>query len=60
MKNAIEYEYPKDARVIISQLNSKNQVIQRRMIPKKRVQISEGLGNGCGQAISARCSSSLR
>ena len=22
MKNAIEYEYPKDARVIISQLNS--------------------------------------
>ena len=36
MKNAIEYEYPKDARVIISQLNSKNQVIQRRLIPKKK------------------------
>ena len=36
MKNAIEYEYPKDARVIISQLNSKNQVIQRKLIPKKK------------------------
>ena len=36
MKNAIEYEYPKDAKVIISRLNSKNQVIQRTLIPKKK------------------------
>ena len=36
MKNAIEYEYPKDARMIISQLNSKNQVVQRTLIPKKK------------------------
>ena len=35
MKNAIEYEYPKDAKMIVSQLNSKNQVIQRTLIPKK-------------------------
>ncbi len=36
MKNAIEYEYPKDAKMIVSQLNSKNQVIQRTLIPKKK------------------------
>ena len=35
MKNAVEYEYPKDAKVIISQINSKNKVIQRTLIPKK-------------------------
>ena len=36
IKNAIEYEYPKDAKMIVSQLNSKNQVIQRTLIPKKK------------------------
>mgnify|MGYP003904890769 CR=1 FL=1 len=34
MKNAVEYEYPKDAKVIISQLNSKNKVVQRTLIPR--------------------------
>ena len=35
MKNAIAYEYPKDAEKIISQMNNKGQVIERRIIPKK-------------------------
>ena len=35
MKNAIAYEYPKDAEKIISQINNKGQVIERRIIPKK-------------------------
>ena len=35
MKNAIAYEYPKDAEIIISQMNNKGQVIERRIIPKK-------------------------
>ena len=35
MKNAIEYEYPKDAKIIISQLNANNKVVQRTLIPKK-------------------------
>ena len=35
MKNAVEYEYPEDAKMIISQLNSKNKVVQRTLIPKK-------------------------
>lgn len=35
MKNAIEYEYPKDAEKIISQINSMGEVIERRIIPKK-------------------------
>ena len=35
MKNAIEYEYPKDAKIIISQLNASNKVVQRTLIPKK-------------------------
>ncbi len=35
MKNAIAYEYPKDAEIIISQINNKGQVIERRIIPKK-------------------------
>ena len=35
MKNAISYEYPSDARIIISQINSKGKVIERRIIPKK-------------------------
>ena len=35
MKNAIEYEYPKDAKIIISQLNANNKVVQRTLIPRK-------------------------
>ncbi len=35
MRNAIAYEYPKDAEIIISQMNNKGQVIERRIIPKK-------------------------
>ena len=35
MKNAIGYEYPNDAKVIISQINNKGKVIERRIIPKK-------------------------
>jgi len=35
MKNAIAYEYPDDAEKIISQINSKGEVIERRIIPKK-------------------------
>ena len=35
MKNAIAYEYSKDAEKIISQINNKGQVIERRIIPKK-------------------------
>jgi hypothetical protein len=35
MKNAIAYEYPVDAEKIISQINSKGEVIERRIIPKK-------------------------
>ena len=35
MKNAVEYEYPKDAKIIISQLNANNKVVQRTLIPKK-------------------------
>ena len=35
MKNAISYEYPNDARIIISQINNKGKVIERRIIPKK-------------------------
>jgi hypothetical protein len=35
MKNAVEYEYPNDAKIIISQLNGKNKVVQRTFIPKK-------------------------
>ncbi len=35
MKNAVEYEYPKDAKIIISQLNGKNKVVQRTFIPRK-------------------------
>jgi hypothetical protein len=37
MKNAISYEYPNDARIIISQINSKGKVIERRIIPKKEL-----------------------
>jgi hypothetical protein len=35
MKNAIAYEYPKDAEKIVSQINNKGEVIERRIIPKK-------------------------
>jgi (2Fe-2S) ferredoxin len=35
MKNAIAYEYPVDAEKIISQINSKGEIIERRIIPKK-------------------------
>ena len=35
MKNAIAYEYPEDAEMVISQINSKGEVIERRIIPKK-------------------------
>ncbi|MDP6339150.1 MAG: hypothetical protein QF842_02340 [Candidatus Marinimicrobia bacterium] len=35
MKNAIAYEYPGDAEMIVSQINSKGEVIERRIIPKK-------------------------
>ena len=35
MKNAIGYEYPNDVKAIISQINSKGEVIERRIIPKK-------------------------
>ena len=35
MKNAIGYEYPNDAKVIISQINNKGKVIERRIIPKE-------------------------
>ena len=35
MKNAISYEYPNDAKVIISQINNKGKVIERRIIPKE-------------------------
>ena len=37
MKNAISYEYPNDARIIISQINNKGKVIERRIIPKKEI-----------------------
>ena len=37
MKKAISYEYPNDARIIISQINSKGKVIERRIIPKKEL-----------------------
>ena len=35
MKNAIAYEYPNDAKVIISQINNKGKIIERRIIPKE-------------------------
>ena len=35
MKNAIGYEYPNDAKVIISQINNKGKVIERKIILKK-------------------------
>jgi len=35
MKNAIGYEYPNDAKVIISQINNKGKVVERRIIPKE-------------------------
>ena len=35
MKNAIGYEYPNDAKVIISQINNKGKVIERKIIPKE-------------------------
>ena len=35
MKNAVGYEYPNDAKVIISQINNKGKVIERRIIPKE-------------------------
>ncbi|MEA1882388.1 MAG: hypothetical protein U9N31_08320 [Candidatus Marinimicrobia bacterium] len=38
IKNAIAYEYPEDAEKIISQINSKGEVIERRIILKKEKQ----------------------
>jgi len=38
MKNAIAYEYPSDAEKIISQINNKGEVIERRIIPSKEQQ----------------------
>ncbi|MBT4810097.1 MAG: hypothetical protein HOA15_01270 [Candidatus Marinimicrobia bacterium] len=35
MKNAVAYEYPKDVEKVISLINSKGEVIERRIIPKK-------------------------
>ena len=38
MKNAIAYEYPSDAEKIVSQINNKGEVIERRIIPNKEQQ----------------------
>ena len=38
MKNAIAYEYPSDTEKIISQINNKGEVIERRIIPNKEQQ----------------------
>ena len=35
LKNAIKYEYPKNNKLIVSQINSKGEVIERRVIPKE-------------------------
>ena len=35
LKNAITYEYPKNKEVIISQLNNKGEVIERRIIKEE-------------------------
>ena len=37
MKNAIAYEYPDDVEMVISQFNSKGEVIERRIIAKKEI-----------------------
>ena len=37
MKNAITYEYPKKTEIIISQLNSKGEIIERRIIKEGEV-----------------------
>ena len=38
IKNAIAYEYPSKAEIIISQINSKGEVIERRVIASKERQ----------------------
>ena len=46
MKNAIAYEYPKDAEKIVSQINNKGEVIERRIIPKKENQFMKIMVTG--------------
>ena len=37
MKNAIGYEYPDDAEIVVSQYNNRGEIIERRIIPKKEM-----------------------
>ena len=37
MKNAIGYEYPDDAEMVVSQYNNKGEIIERRIIAKKEM-----------------------
>ena len=37
MKNAVTYEYPRKSEIIISQLNSKSEVIERRILKREKV-----------------------